>query len=860
MLGPTSLAPAKRARSTTGRTLRGRGAAPRRALLGAALLGCLLWGLLAGPLTISAYAGEPAWTTYHRDAGRSGADPEALEPIIPKLAWQSLDLGAPIWGQSLILGSRVYVATVGNQIYALDASTGKVIWEKSAGTPVPSHEVTCGDIKPTVGIVGTPVIDVSTNAIYAVADTWNASTKEVHHMLQGYDLTSGAQVLSTAVDPPGADPKKLLERPALNLDQGKVVFGFGGNAGDCGEYRGAIVAAPEAGGPPSFWQYTPASPAFGGGAVWGTSGPAVDGEGHIYVSTGNPNFPKGQEVGTYDSSDSIVELNSSMGVIGNFEPESWLADSNHDRDLGSAGSELLPGGLLFQAGKNEFGYLIDEATMSSGAPAVYSQKVCKGKVEGEGEGSFGGDAYAAGTIYVPCTDGVRALTYDQAARTFTSLWHGPANATGPPIVSGGLVWVTTGKFLEGGGTKLYGLDPANGKPRYTETLPSPVIDHFGSPSAAGGRVFIATGSTVTAYQIAKVETPGPPAVVTEGATSVTQATATLNATVDPDGSAVSECRFEYGTSTSYTNVAQCASSPGSGTIPVAVSASIGALAANTTYHFRIVARNTGGTSDGIDETLKTLPSPPAVVTSAASSVTESSVTLNATVDPGGAALADCHFDYGSTASYGSAAPCTSLPGVGLGAAAVSAPVTGLAAGTNYYFRIVATNAGGISYGEAMVLTTASPPATLTSTMPPSQGEGHQGVLAFEEQKQPAPEAALLSKSLAASPAGTVTVKLGCSAGTSRCTGTLALSTLSAVNARHRSRRKASILTLAVGSFDIAGGREATVKLRLSASARRLLARTHLLHLRATIVIQDPGGAMRSSQAIVKLRAKTIARR
>src|SRR5207244_9342112 len=46
---------------------------------------------------------------------------------------------------------------------------------------------------------------------------------------------------------------------------------------------------------------------------------------------------------------------------------------------------------------------------------------------------------------------------------------------------------------------LSGVDPSTGVPRYTETLPSPVADHFASPSAAGGRVFVATGSSVTAF-------------------------------------------------------------------------------------------------------------------------------------------------------------------------------------------------------------------------------------------------------------------------------------------------------------------------------------------------------------------------
>jgi outer membrane protein assembly factor BamB len=713
--------------------------------------------LMAGPLANPATA-EPAWTTYHHDAGRSGADPEAYGPIEPKLAWQSPDLGAPMWGQPLVLGSRVYAATVGDQIYALDATTGKVEWQNSAGVPVPEKDVVCGDIQPTVGVVGTPVIDTATHTLYAVADTWEAGTKTIHHVLEGFDVNSGERVLSTEVDPPGAEPKTLLERPALNLANGNVIFGFGGNAGDCGEYRGAVVAAPENGGAPSFWQYAPASPAFGGAAVWGTSGPAVDSEGNIYVSTGNPNFPKGQEVTTYDHSDSVIELSSTMSLTGAFEPETWLSDSNHDRDMGSAGPELLPGGLLFQAGKNETGYLIDEATMGSGAPPVYSEKVCKGKTEGNGEGSFGGDAYAAGTIYVPCNDGVRALTYNQAARTFSPLWHGPLDAIGPPIVSGGLVWVLSGKFLTGGGTKLYGLDPATGIPRYTLTLPSPVVDHFGSPSAAGGRVFVATGSTVTAYQIADLR----PTVVTEAATSIGQTTATLNATVNSRGWTVSECRFEYGPTEAYGASVPCASPPGAGESPVAVSAHIAALSANMTYHFRVVAVNPGGTSYGSDETLLTASSPLVVPIEGASS------------------------------SQGSVSSNTGAPA--------------------------------------------------------------NRVLAFTEQVLPAPVVTLLSRSLTASRSGSVKVKIGCK-GQSPCVGTV---TLRALTGR-TSKGSTGMLTLAAGSFDLAGGRGGSIAMHLSAKARKLLERMDTLRVRARIEWHAPAGSANAIQSIVTLRLAKKAR-
>lgn len=457
------------------------------------LLALLVWlvGCLPGALAPEARA-EPMWTTYHRDAGRSGDDPDASEGTTPVEIWHSRDLGAPIWGQPVVLASTAVVATVGDEIYALNTASGNVLWEKSAGTPVPSGELPCGDVRPTVGIVGTPVIDASSGIVYAVADTWDAGTKEAHHVLKGYRLADGEEVLSTSVDPPGADPKALLQRPGLNVDQGNVVFGMGGNDGDCSDYRGTAVAAPETGGAPRFWQVPIAPPSTTGGAIWGASGPVVDGEGRIYAATGNPNPPAGQRAETYDYSDSVVELNSSLNLIGHFEPSSWLADSNADLDLGSAGPELLPGGRLFQAGKNGTGYVIDEAGLSSGKPAVYSHEVCGG------HSSFGGDAYATGVIYVACTNGTQALAYNQEAGTFTPLWKGPSDANGPPIVSGGRVWAVA---THGSGTKLYGLDRHTGTARFTETLPSAVADHFASPSAAGGRLFVATGSSVTAYAL-----------------------------------------------------------------------------------------------------------------------------------------------------------------------------------------------------------------------------------------------------------------------------------------------------------------------------------------------------------------------
>src|ERR1019366_2798347 len=127
-----------------------------------------------------------------------------------------------------------------------------------------------------------------------------------------------------------------------------------------------------------------------------------------------------------------------------------------------------------------------------------------------------------------------------------------------------------------------------------------------------------------------------------------------------------------------------------------VSAAITGLTANTTYHFRITATNTGGTSKGADETFTTLPNAPTVETKPASATTQTTATLNATVNPNGGNVTTCEFEYGTTTAYGKTAPCAALPGAGTSAVAVSGAVTGLTANTTYHFRITATNAGGTS--------------------------------------------------------------------------------------------------------------------------------------------------------------------
>jgi hypothetical protein len=200
----------------------------------------------------------------------------------------------------------------------------------------------------------------------------------------------------------------------------------------------------------------------------------------------------------------------------------------------------------------------------------------------------------------------------------------------------------------------------------------------------------------------------PPSVSTGVASAVTQSAATLNATVDPNGSEVSSCTLEYGTTSAYGSSVPCTPAPGSGTSPVAVSASVAGLAAAATYHFRVSAADSSGTGYGSDETFQTPPNPPAAVTGAASTVGEGDATLNATVNPNGGPLSVCRFEYGTSSAYGSSVPCGASGQDGDSPVAVSGAVVGLTADTTYHFRVLASNAGGASDGGDKTFRTLAP--------------------------------------------------------------------------------------------------------------------------------------------------------
>ncbi len=96
-----------------------------------------------------------------------------------------------------------------------------------------------------------------------------------------------------------------------------------------------------------------------------------------------------------------------------------------------------------------------------------------------------------------------------------------------------------------------------------------------------------------------------PVVSTDAATAVAQQSATLHGTVNPN-SANTIVTFEYGLTSAYGTTVTADQSPITGNIDVSVSDTLSGLIPSTTYHYRVVAENSSGSSEGSDMTFTTL--------------------------------------------------------------------------------------------------------------------------------------------------------------------------------------------------------------------------------------------------------------
>ncbi|MET0600802.1 MAG: NHL repeat-containing protein [Baekduia sp.] len=247
---------------------------------------------------------------------------------------------------------------------------------------------------------------------------------------------------------------------------------------------------------------------------------------------------------------------------------------------------------------------------------------------------------------------------------------------------------------------------------------SPVGSSFGQGSLSSSHGIAITGSSNRVYASdgpsTQVHLFAPPVTVPDvtiaPATAITDTTATLHATVNPDGVAVNDCHFDYSLDTSYDQTAPCSPAPGSASSPVAVTADLTGLTAGKTYHLRISATNANGTVISDDTTLVTT-STPDVETLYAGAVRVSKAVLAGQVDPHNQPGTTYHFEWGLGTSYGQVTTTTAA-GTGEGYTVVTADLEGLSPSTEYHFRLVASNPAGTVTGVDHTF------ETLPSSTPP----------------------------------------------------------------------------------------------------------------------------------------------
>jgi PQQ-like domain len=421
----------------------------------------------AGPsgVTTPGKVSTADWPTFNHTPGRSGVSVSSPPAGKVRRSWTAKVDGAA-YAQPLIVGPEVIVATENDTVYALNASTGKVTWSHHLASPVTSG-LPCGNISPS-GITGTPVADPARGRLWVVTYT---SKPKFQHELWTLSLKTGRTIAQRPIDAPGSDPKAEQERGALTLLGSRVYVPFGGLFGDCSDYKGRVVGAPVSGKGKLVAFATAANRA----GIWAPAGESVR-NGDLYVSTGN-----GSPDNVIGNSDSVLRLGQRLSVLSRFTPSNFKSLSANDKDLSSTAPALLPGGLIFQIGKEGVGYVLHDRKLGGTGGQITSATLCSG--------GFGGDAVDGSTVVFSCFDSLQAISVKPVKKggrpAIHRLWSASGSA-GPPIIAGGVVWAAFGDGV------VRGYRLAGGRRVFSLPFGAPVTDF--PTLAASGRRLVVTGS------------------------------------------------------------------------------------------------------------------------------------------------------------------------------------------------------------------------------------------------------------------------------------------------------------------------------------------------------------------------------
>ena len=445
------------------------------------------------------------WSTYHHDNSRTGYDATASTIVNPNPSTQwNTPLDSNVYAEPLIWNGLVIAATENDSIYALNESSGAVVWHKTPGTSLPIHYCS-SEINP-IGITSTPVIDTATNIVYAVGLVTGPK-----YQMFALNLADGSPVAGFPVDiTPTAqsgtvtlDPVVSEQRGALGLANGNVYVTFGGWDGDCGNYHPWVVSVPTTGGAVNH-VYEPQTSSQREAGIWAAQGMSIDASGNIYVATGNGGSGSGLPCNTslYDHGDGVFKLSSTLAELSFFAPSNWCSLNSADADIGSIAPSLLNNNIVFQTGKSAQVWLLNAAALGGFGGQLNTTTAIS--TCSSGSAIFGGTAYVYPDVYLACNSSgsLQALTVNSGTPPlgFTTHWTAGGFTPGPPIVEGGLIWTVAIN-----GSALYAFDMAGN--RVVNVPLSSGVRHFSTPSADGDWIFVPQSTSVTGLNFASYPPP-----------------------------------------------------------------------------------------------------------------------------------------------------------------------------------------------------------------------------------------------------------------------------------------------------------------------------------------------------------------
>ena len=438
-------------------------------------------------------------------------------------------------------GPMIIVVTASNNIYALHADTGTVIWSRTDIGPAVTSGLPCGNINP-VGTIGTPVVDLVSRSLFFDALIDGVTKK---HFIYSLNVDTGVTKPGWPVDVNatamynGIIFNSLVQedRGALALVNGIVYVPYSGYGGDCGAYHGWVVGV-DINNPLNVgaWATTAAK-----GGIWGHSGVASDGT-NMFVITGNTTGTGG----VWGGGEAIIRLQAGpfwTGMPSDYwAPTNWLQLDNGDTDLGGVSAMLIdvpganPSQLVLATGKDSNAYLLNRNNLGGITAPVAQLSV--GFVIGQSSATY---RTPQGTYFVFRATSNQVKAYKITATnppTIVSAWSVSQTGQGSPWVTttdgtnNAIVWVVGAQ----GDGKLYGYNGDTGAVVYAGTNVMSGTRKWNSGIAARGSIYVANDNKVYAFRVPgapPTPTPTPTRTPTPTPTRTPTPTATRTPTPTP---------------------------------------------------------------------------------------------------------------------------------------------------------------------------------------------------------------------------------------------------------------------------------------------------------------------------------------